>query len=302
MTLIIAAKAAYVPSQLEDRISKGFRAVEIITFEDQLKYSFESMQKILRDYSSSLEFTSIHTPSELTISDAIDQRRRERGLLCLERAIQLAALIDCKRVVFHAFQSVLKLGTIDEMISLRNRAFQKCVEGIRSLIYLCEDLGMMLCLENINTCIRLNEVLHLIFTASPNDLLRVIREVRSDSLKLCFDVAHAQNVCNFLAQHPKMRAFLDIDTLTPEGFLELIIDHTDLIHMSDCKGVVAGKGTDNLPLGQGEIDFRKVLELVLTKGLGTPIVLEIDENDVNDAVNMAKSREFLMHIISELEH
>ena len=299
MALVIAAKAACVPSQLEDRSSKGFRAVEIITFEDQLRHSFESIQKILRNYSDSLEFTSIHTPSELTISEAIDEDYRKRGLSCLEKVIKLAAEIDCKHVVFHAFQSIPNLGTIYEMNSLRDRAFQKCVEGIQSLICLCEDLAVTLCLENINACIHHNQLLYLIFSASPNDLLRVVKEVNSDLLRLCFDVAHAQNTCNVIMQNPEMKAFFNIDKLTPEGFCELVIDHTDLIHLSDSKDTIAGKGTDNLPLGEGEIDFRKVLKPILAKEF-SPIVLEMDESDVNNAINMVKSREFLSRIIADL--
>jgi len=300
MALFIAAKAACVPSQLEDRISKGFRAVEIITFENQLQHSFKLMQRVLHNYSYSLEFTSIHTPSELTISDTIDEDYRKRGLSCLEKAIKLAARINCKRVVFHAFQSVPKLGTINEMISLRNRAFQKCVEGIQSLHHLCEDLGVTICLENSNTCIYLDQVLYLIFTASPNDMLQVVKAVNSNFLKLCFDVAHAKNTCNFTRQNPEMKALFHVDKLTTEGFCEQVIDHIDLIHLSDAKGTIAGKGTDNVPLGQGEIDFQKMLKLILNKGLRSPTVLEIDETDVNNAINMAKGREFLSRIIAEL--
>lgn len=300
MALIIAAKAACVPSQLEDRISKGFRAVEIITFEDQLKNSSRLMQRVLRNYSNSLEFTSIHTPSELTISDATDEDYRRRGLSCLEKAIRLAAETDCKRVVFHAFQNVSKIGTINEMISLRDRAFQKCVEGIRSVDHLCEESSVTLCLENINACIYLNQVLYPIFTASPHDLLSVVEEVNSNFLKLCFDVAHAQNTSNFILQNPEMKTLFNVCKLTPKGFCELVIDHIDLIHLSDSKGTIAGKGTDNLPLGKGEIDFRRALEPILVKGLRSPIVLEIDEIDVNNAINMVESREFLSRIIARL--
>ncbi len=300
MALVIAAKAACVPSQLEDRISKGFRAVEVITFENQLRHSFRLMQRVLRNYSNSLEFISIHTPSELTVSDAIDEDQRKRGLSCLEKAIRLAARINCKRVVFHAFQSVSKLGTINEMISLRDRAFQKCVEGVRSLDHLCEDFGVTLCLENINACIYLNQVLYVIFTASPHDLLRVVKEVGSNFLKLCFDVAHAQNACNFILQNPELKALFNVRKLTPEGFCEMVLNHVDLIHLSDAKGAIAGKRTDNLPLGKGEIDFRRVLKSLLVKGLRHPIVLEIDETDVNNAINMVKGREFLSRMIAKL--
>ncbi len=300
MALVIAAKAACVPSQLEDRISKGFRAVEVITFENQLRHSFRLMQRVLRNYSNSLEFISIHTPSELTVSDAIDEDQRKRGLSCLEKAIRLAARINCKRVVFHAFQSVSKLGTINEMISLRDRAFQKCVEGVRSLDHLCEDFGVTLCLENINACIYLNQVLYVIFTASPHDLLRVVKEVGSNFLKLCFDVAHAQNACNFILQNPELKALFNVRKLTPEGFCEMVLNHVDLIHLSDAKGAIAGKRTDNLPLGKGEIDFRRVLKSLLIKGLRHPIVLEIDETDVNNAINMVKGREFLSRMIAKL--
>jgi len=301
MALTIAAKAACVPSQLEDRISKGFRAVEIITFEDQLRDSFKLMQKVLRNYSGSLEFVSIHAPSELTISDAVDEEYRKQGLLCLEKAIRLAARVNCKRVTFHAFQKVSKLGTINDMVSLHDRAFQKCVEGILSLNHLCEDLDVTLCLENINACVYLNQVFYLIFSASPHDLLRVVKEINSNFLNLCFDIAHAQNTCNFVLQNPRMKELFNIDKLTLEGFYELINSYVGLIHLSDAKGTIAGKGTDNLPLGKGEIDFRRVLAPILLNGLRSPIVLEIDETDVNDAKNMVESRRFLSRIITELK-
>ena len=300
MALNIAAKAACVPSQLEDRISKGFRAVEIITFEKQRKHSFRLMQKVLNDYSGGLEFVSIHTPSELTIADAIDEAYRKRGLKCLEKTVRLAARINCKRVVFHAFQNVSKLGTIDDMFLLRERAFQKCVEGIRSLGHLCENFGVRLCLENINACIFFNQVLYVVFSASPLDLLSVVREVGSDFLKLCLDVAHAQNVCNFILKNPELKALFNVDELTLERFCEMVIDHVDLIHLSDAKGIIAGKGSDNLPLGEGEIDFRRVLRFLSVKRFRHPVVLEIDEIDVNNAVNMVRSREFLLRMVAGL--
>jgi len=300
MAFVFSAKAACVPSQLEDRISKGFKAVEIITFENQLKHSSWLMQRVLRNYSHSLEFVSIHTPSELTISDAINKDYRKRGLSCLEKAIRLAARINCHRVVFHAFQHVTKLGTIKEMISLRDGAFQKCVEGIGALHPLCEDFGVTLCLENINACVYVNQLLYLIFTASPHDLLRVLKEVDSNFLKLCFDVAHAQNTCNFIVKNPQMKALFNVNKLTLKEFCELVVDHTDLIHLSDAKGTVAAEGTDNLPLGKGEINFRKALKPILVKGFRNPIVLEIREPDVNNAVNMVKSREFLSRIMARL--
>jgi len=301
MALIIAAKAACIPSQLEDRISKGFRAAEIITFENQLNHSFNLMQRVLRNYSNSLELVSIHAPSELMISDIIDEDCRKRGLLCLEKTIKLAAKIGCKRVVFHAFQHIAKLGTINEMLSLREKASQKCIEGIQSLDHLCEDFDVTLCLENINACIYLNRLLYIIFSASPHDLIRVVKEVDSDFLKLCFDVAHAKNTCNFIFQNPKMQAlFGDTDKLTLKGFYETIIDHIDLIHLSDAKSTIASKGTDNLPLGKGQINFRNVLKLILEKGQESPIVLEIDEPNVNNAINMMRGREFLSRIITQL--
>jgi len=301
MALVIAGKAACVPSQLEDRISKGFGAVEIITFENQLNHSFRLMQRVLHDYADSLEFTSVHAPSELTISDATDEGYRKRGLSSLEKAITLASGINCERVVFHAFQSVSELGTINEMLSLRDKAFQKCVEGIRALEHLCEDSGVTLCLENANACFRFDQLFYLIFTASPNDLLRVVKEVNSNSLKLCFDVAHAQNACNFIVQNPEVKMLFNVEGLTPEGFCAQIIDYVDLIHFSDAKGTIAGKGTDNLPLGKGEVDFLKVLKVILAKGLRSPVVLEVDEDDINNAMNMVKSSEFLSSIITELK-
>jgi len=255
---------------------------------------------VLRGYSAELEFVSIHTPSELTISDAVDENYRMRGLACLERAVRLAAEVNCRRVVFHAFHNVTELGTIKNMVALRDRALQKCVEGIRSLNHLLENLDVVLCMENINACLYLDRLLYPIFTASPHDLLRVIKESGSDHLRLCFDIAHAQNACNFLLQNPRMRAFFGVSKLTVKEFCEMIIDHIDLVHLSDAKGVIARRDADNLPLGMGEIDFRKVLEPILVRKRRPPIVLETNEIDVNNAMNMVKAREFLSRIMAQI--
>jgi sugar phosphate isomerase/epimerase len=286
---------------LEDRISKGFKAIEVITFENQLMHSLLSMQKLLQKYSNRLELVSIHTPSKLSISDIIHENRRKRALLYLKKAIMLAVNTNCKRITFHVFQDVLELGEINKMICLRSKATAKCVEAVRSLNSLCNDGATTLCLENVNTCAHRNCVRYRVFGASPNDLLQVIKEANSSFLKLCFDVAHAQNTCDFLIQNPQINKLFNTDKLTPSIFYDLIRDHVDLIHISDTKGVIAGKGTDNLPLGKGEINLKKVLSHILTNKPKCPLVLEIDERDVNNAINMARSKKFLLHIMSKMK-
>lgn len=132
-------------------------------------------------------------------------------------------------------------------------------------------------------------------------MLRVVEKVNTDFLKLCFDVAHANNFCNFVLQKPEMKALYNVDKLTPEEFYGLISDHVNLIHLSDAKGTIAKKGAEHLPLGKGEVNLNGILKVILAKGSRPPIVLEIDENDINNAKNMAKSKKFLLNKIAELK-
>lgn len=300
MNLRIAAKSACSRSQLEDRISKAFVSVEIITFEEQFKEELDRYEHLLKKYSDLLDYVSIHAPSGLTISHATNENHRRIALACLERLIMLASRIGCRHVVFHGFHHVRKLDSIQQMASLRDKALKNCIIGIQSLDKLCNEKEVTLCLENINAYARIGELWYLVFSAAPQDLLQALEEVNSQTFKLCFDAAHALNFSNFISKNHKMRTFFNIEKSSPEDFYKMISKHVEVIHLSDAKGLVGGKGNEHLPLGKGEIDFRKILKAILANDFSGPIVCETDEVNPNNALNMAKGRDYLLKLLADL--
>jgi len=177
---------------------------------------------------------------------------------------------------------------------------RNCVIGVKSLEELCKEKGVTLCLENINAYTRIRGLLYLIFSVTPQDLLQVMEKVDPQTFKLCFDVAHALNFSNFIQENLRMRRFFEVEELSPEDFYKMISKHVEIIHLSDARGSLGGKGNEHLQLGRGEVDFPKILRAILTSGFSGPIVCETDDIDPNNALNMAKGRDYLLKLSVDL--
>lgn len=299
MGLIIAGKAACTRLQLEDRISKGFKHVELITFENQFRDNVMQLKDIIVDYLGSLDYVSIHMPSGLTISHATDKAHRKFAISSLQKLIVLAAQINCVRIVFHGFHHVTRIGSPNQMISLRDKAHKNCIASVKSIERSSREYGVRVCLENINAHICLHgQELYLLYSASPIDLIKAVDEIRSEYFGLCFDSAHALNFCNFLHKETSNRLF-DIKELSVEKFFSMISDNVDIVHISDAVGSLGGLAeTEHLPIGSGEINFKELLKVILDKGYEGPIVVEPREQNNNKATHMMKDKECLLEIIS----
>jgi len=264
------------------------------------KGKLHKYERLLKEYSDLLDYVSIHAPSDSTISHVTDQSHRKIALACLEKLIVLASRIGCRRVVFHGFHPITRLDSIREMRSLRDKALQNCAMGVKSLNELCHKSEVTLCLENINACARLDRLYYLVFSASPFDLLDAVEKLDSEAFRLCFDVAHAYHTCNFVHENPKMSKVLRFSELSVEAFYKIIARHVDIIHLTDAKGAVGAKNTEHLPPKKGEINFRRIMKAILKNNFGGPIVLEMDELDFNNALSMARSRDYLLGLLANL--
>jgi len=131
----------------------------------------------------------------------------------------MAPQIDCEQIVIHAFHHVTKIENITKVTSLRKKAFSKCLESIKRLDKLAHEFGVKMCIENLNARLHLEKPYYLIFGVSPYDLLEITREV-NHNLGLCFDVAHAKNLCNFIKKSKEMQALCGVNELTVENFFE----------------------------------------------------------------------------------
>ena len=97
-----------------------------------------------------------------------------------------------------------------------------------------------------------------------------------------------------------MQALYGVTELSVKDFFKIISNKVDIIHLSDAKGSIAGpKGIEHLPLGEGEIDFKKLLEEIRRVGFNGPIVLETNETDMNNAVNMVAGRKYLSEMLGK---
>jgi len=247
-----------------------------------------------------VNYVSLHAPSDLTIAH-INDRRREIAERCVEKVIRVAPKIDCQRVVIHGCYHAAEIGNQTKMTSLRKRTFQKCVESIKRLEKIMDDLGVIICLENMNARLHLDRLYYMIFGSSPNDLVKMAIEVNSSHLSFCFDAAHAYNFCRQVYESRKMRALYDVQALSVPDFFRVIKHNVSIIHFSDAKGSIAGlEESEHLPFQQGEVDFKALVKVIHECKFEGPVVLETQEEDIDDARNMFQGRKYLNALIDSV--
>jgi len=241
-----------------------------------------------------VKYVSIHAPSDLTVAHVGDDTHRGLAEHCVRELIRAAPLIDCERVVFHGFYYVPEVNSHSSAIALRKAASRKCVDSIKRFDTIAHDLGVTICLENINARVRLDRTYYLIFGASPNDLMETSVNVSSDSFRFCFDAAHAHNFSRVISESQEMQTLYGTEPLSVSDFFRIISDNVSIVHLSDAKGSTAGlKETEHLPLGNGEIGFEALLGAMCESKFAGPIVLETQEEDVNNALNAVQARKYV---------
>ena len=241
-----------------------------------------------------VEYVSIHAPSDLTVARVGDDTHRKLAEHCVKELIRAAPLIDCERVVFHGFHHVTEVNSHGSAMGLRKAASRKCVDSIKRFDTMARDLGVRICLENINACVHLDRTCYLIFGASPGDLMETLVNVGSDSFRFCFDAAHAHNFSRVISESQEMQALYGTKPLSVSDFFRIISDNVSIVHLSDAKGSTAGlKETEHLPLGNGEVDFKALLRVMRESKFTGPVVLETQEEDVNNALNAVRARKYV---------
>jgi sugar phosphate isomerase/epimerase len=151
---------------------------------------------------------------------------RAEVLRQLGDCIRLAGLLESDIVVVHP-------GKVASNKFPRSISVGNAVENLRSLAAEAADLGVTICLENMN--------------ASPNslgveagELRRMVDEAASDRVKVCLDIAHVNTT-----------------GLSVDEFIRPLRGEIAHVHISDNLG---DKG--HHPLGVGNIDFNKALEAI----------------------------------------
>ncbi len=219
---------------------------------------------------------TLHAPNEVNLAEPTLHRYSLRILReCLEMALRLGTrlvvmhtgyILPPKSVLQQVYWSGVKNVTYREpCVELKEQALRLLIKGLRALHKDLEDYGVILALENgdlgiTHLCRRVEEI------------ERVIRETRSDYVKMTLDLAHL---------YISSKA-LDFDFLASVRRAIPMVVH---IHLSDNYGVyhpafpdhnlVYGFGDLHLPIGWGNIPFGKVFEIVRSYYKGV-LLIEVD--------------------------
>ena len=153
---------------------------------------------------------------------------------------------------------------------------------------------MVLCWENINAWVELRDQRWFnTLNVFPRDICTVFEMLDLPFLRLAFDAAHALNACTEYRRDARLRHLFpqEARALTVATFLQRVVPWVELLHVSDAKESQGGTGREGLPLGDGDIDLPAFFTVVRQQLLGTPLILEIHEEDVDAAVRMQRGRD-----------
>ena len=117
---------------------------------------------------------------------------------------------------------------------------------------------------------------------------KVVRNINSEGVKINYDTANV----------------IFYSDIRPEEDIKYALDYIGHVHLKD---KIGGKGYWNQPpLGDGDIDFELLFQLLIDRGYAGPFIIEIEfEKDTKRTVELAdeavrKSHDFLDNLFSKL--
>lgn len=206
----------------------GYEAVEIHCedpfFQGWGTENAETTKEEVEDVLSTLDTeVTLHAPYHDLNLASMNHRIQKEVIRQHKECIETAQYFGSEIIVVHP-------GYVSSRKFERKKPFQVMVENLKKITEAAEDAGVKICLENLASkkkamCIGINEI------------KKVLNEVNKENLKLTLDIAHANT--------------------TKSGPLEFAEEFKDLIehvHISDNTGA-----NDHLTIGQGNIDFEKII-------------------------------------------
>jgi sugar phosphate isomerase/epimerase len=211
----------------------GFQAIEI--WLDHWQYSGLHPKQLLRYLRSSGLVWNIHVDiRDVNITSANDGIRRE-SVKQVERAIHLASAVEARVLTVHPGRlTSVKKDCLEDFWS-------KQVEVFYHLAEIAAGAGVQLGVENMQPSSK-EFVVHL------DDVIRLLTAVDNPNLGVTLDLAH-------LFGQPGTDEFI---TKVP-----CLVN----VHLSD-----AAPGCRHLPLGQGELDYISLLDILGERYNGTVIL------------------------------
>ena len=254
-----------VSDELAEIGTLGFDYLELTMDPPRAHYTTlrQQMQTIVNDLHSHGMFIICHLPtfvSTADLTDSIRQASLQEMLHSLEVAVELGA----RKVVLHP-------GHIGGLgVYVIETALEHANNSLAAIIEHAQKLGLCVCLENMFPRCRA--------FVEPEDFIDILQ--RFPDLKLTLDTGHA----NIGAKDG--RRILQ--------FIEKFGHRIGHLHISDNMG----QRDDHIPLGRGDIDFKKIARAIKRSGYDDTATLEIFSEDRQA---LKQSREIFDDILKKAE-
>lgn len=226
--------------RLEDA---GFHGWEIID-EGLQRVEGEFKKRVREIHESTNLALSLHTPlSDINIA-SVNERMWEESIRQVKESIENTyEFIDDICVVHPGFFSPLS-------VQMPEKAVQKAIDSLTALCEFAADRGLRIAVENLTSA-------NMLMGRYPDELIQLVRGVNMDNLGVCIDVAHANTT-------KKLDEFLGITAKAED---------VEIIHMHASDNF--GADDLHLPLGKGNLDWKKVLQLINDNEYKGIVVLEL---------------------------
>ncbi len=237
-----------VLQELKDIAALGFDYIELAMDPPQSHHSLLKQQRkeLLNALQESRMEVICHLPTFVSIAD-LTESIRLASLKEVLNSLQVAAEFSPLKVVLHP-PYVTGLGMF-----VYDQAKDYGLESLSAIVRKAEDLGLMLCIENMFA------KTHML--VEPDDFEEIFQ--RFPSLKLTLDTGHA-NIKN----GSRKRIF---------ELISRFPDRLGHLHVSDN----FGKEDNHLPIGTGTVDFSQVADSLKNVGYDDTVTFEVFSRDRN---------------------
>jgi len=245
---------------------KGFDAVELLCESPNLVPGHvpDPLKNKIREKSLEYNLTlQLHAPFHSLNLASFNEKARELSTQIILNTILLAYELDCKLVTFH-----LGLCFLPCQIYL-NKAFEILVDSLNQIVDFAAEYGITLAAENRGGKLDIGK---------PPELLKVIKSVNSNFLKITFDTVQANVIGDPLEQYRELKKY--------------VVN----VHARD-----APRGKDMLlAIGEGEIDFKSLIREFIKDNFYGPLIFEVSSKD-RALISRGVIDEILLDILSPEE-
>jgi len=165
---------------------------------------------------------SIHAPITDVNIAALSDRMREAATMEIIASMEQAIQLNANMITFHpGFQSMVTPGT-------EVKAREKAKRSVRTIDRLMKEFGLTAAIENMPS-------LRFMIGTGAKELAEM---VDGTDMRLCFDIGHANTVGQI------------------DEIIDLLGDRIKNVHIHDNNG----NNDDHMTIGDGQIDFKRVLK------------------------------------------